>query len=458
MSEGQSLLLLSEKSFTRAGIGFYTRSEDDALFLPEGKSAVQGHFVASSMQCLDSLHRVEGYVTYENGVRKGVRFNSSSDWELLNPFFTVDTVGGDMQKEQYRFYARYAAETRNFFYGFSVDYRSLQEYKTIDPRPRNICADLGASASAGVMSGNYAISFEAALRKYNQNSSVTFFDPRGNNTPIIHYFGFGRYSTRFSGAGNSTSVRFKGFGYSASVMFEPRSGLGWIAGSALDRFSVVRHLPGNNETPISELVKHMFSAYAGKKWTNAYIRADFAYRIKQGFEYITDQSSAFNDIGSLMMYSEPAFSGTIKAYWHKRSGSADWELFPEAGVLMAKAENLYPGAHMTINQCGTKFAGQVSFPAHDWEIKLRPSIGAGIPFRCELDDDLVSNALGWHRNYLRHLYDRLNDIVTHGALVVAVSRSIRKDMRLFLQAECSLDYYSSAHSRFIAESTIGVEF
>lgn len=449
LSEGQSLLLVPERSYTRAGIGFHTRLEDDALVLPEGKSAAQGNFVANSMQCLDSLHRVEGRVAYENGIKKGVRYNSSSDWELLNPYYTLDTLGGDIQREQYSFSAHYAAQARNFFYGLAVDYRTLQEYSTADPRPRNICSDLGASASAGLISGKYAISVEAALRKYHQSNSVIFFDPRGSNTPIIHYYGFGRYSTRFSGAGNSTSVRFKGFGYSASILFEPRSGIGWIAGSAYKRLSVVRHLPANNETPISELVKQELSLYAGKKWSDAYVRADLAYRIKQGFENITDQSSAFNSIGSLLLYREPVYTGIISAYWHKRTASADWELFPQAGVLLAKAENLYPGAQTSINQCGAKFSGQVSFPVKNWGIKLQSALGAGIPFGCEL---------GSQRDYLHHMYERLNDTVIHGAAGITVSRPIRKDMRLYLQAECALNYYLSRHSRFVANSTLGIEF
>ena len=313
-SEGQTLLFQPEENRTRTQVGFRMREEDDACLPAEGKGLLQGEFRAHSRHSLDSIHRVEGHASYERGVKRAVNWNTSSDWDLLAPYITLDTVGGDLQKEQYRFAARFASRPGRFFYSLWADYRALHEYRNVDPRPRNITADLQVSAQGGLQMGAYALSLEAGYRRYHQSEDVEFMDPRGNNTSVLHYLGFGRYSTRFSGAKKNTAVRFNGNGFTARLVLEPVNGLGWIGGASYAWLQVARHLPGNNETPITQLLNQEFALWGGHKWSQAYLRADAQLRLRTGTENIVDQTSAFNVLAGLPMLQALSWKASVSGF------------------------------------------------------------------------------------------------------------------------------------------------
>ena len=44
-----------------------------------------------------------GNALYRNGRVKNLKWNETSDWELLYPYLLADSVGGDLSKEIYSF-------------------------------------------------------------------------------------------------------------------------------------------------------------------------------------------------------------------------------------------------------------------------------------------------------------------------------------------------------------------
>ena len=449
-SEGQSILIRPEQNLTVAEAGWRSRSEDDALLPAEGRGLSQGEFRAVAAHSLDSLRRVEGRVSYERGVKRGVCWNTSSDWELLAPYVTVDSVGGDLQKEQYRFYARYASHAgKRLTYSLFTDYRALHEYRQVDPRPRNITADLLLGASGGVLAGDYAFTLEGAWRVYHQSGDVSFSNPLGMNTAIIHDLGFGRSFTRFSGSSSSMNARFRGGGLTASLTMEPLGHIGWIAGADYSYTDIVRHLKAQNETPLSELRLHRLEGYAGHKWQAALVRARAAASLKRGLENVVDQTSAFGTAATLPLYRQHAIEASLDAIVERPL----WTVHPSLGFSGISASDLYPGSSF-----------RASFAKAGADVSLRLgktlSISAGAEGRLVFADDFLLASAPDERTtaYLEHLAQRVSDSRIGGYLSAEASFATRDRMRLFVRPLVGGTYYFTDHYRLDIQIFTGIQF
>lgn len=456
--EGQTLLFQPVDNRTQAQVGFRMREEDDAYLPAEGKGLIQGEFRAHSRHSLDSIHRVEGRVSYERGVKRAVNWNTSSDWDLLAPYITLDTVGGDLQKEQYRFAARFASRPGRFFYSIWADYRALHEYRNVDPRPRNITADLQVSALGGLQMGAYALSLEAGYRRYHQSEDVEFMDPKGNNTSVLHYLGFGRYSTRFSGAKKNTAVRFNGNGFNAHLVLEPVNGLGWMGGASYTWLQVVRHLPGNNETPMSKLLNQEMHLYGGHKWSQAYIRADAQLRVKIGTENIVDQTSAFNVLSGLDMLQVLSWKASVSGFRSWEGERAIWMLLPRLAYSGSSWQNVQPGAGMAFHYAQASATGRAAFRAGAWKFHVEGEAGVRLCVTSSWNLEKLSLDSRF-QTYFDHLYGRWSDHTVHGGLKAVAGRKVARDLFLYARPEAAYGHaLKEGHHRWDVLVAIGLEF
>ncbi|MBR1489748.1 MAG: hypothetical protein IJ611_03470 [Bacteroidales bacterium] len=457
-AEGQSLLFFPEGDVTAAEAGLRLRSEDDALLPAEGKGLMQGEFRARARHRLDSLQRVEGRVSYERGVKRSVNWNSTSDWRLLAPYVTVDTAGGNLQREQYRFYARYAARKGRILYGAAADYRALQEFRAVDPRPRNIVADLQVHADGGLLAGSHALSLEAGYRRYSQHNDIEFRDPLGNNTSVIHDLGFGRFSERFSGARSSVSVRFKGNGFSAQARWEPVRGTGSFGRAGYSLIRVDRHLPEQNETPVSRLLRQELSLSGGVKGIDRFLRADLTLRLKQGTEFIVDQTSAFGTLGRLPIYREPSLEASLTGFREWVHDGTAWSLEPRVGYSALRARSLYPGAGLGYGRASASVSGSTAFRRGDWAFRLDGTLGGALSLGHGLE--LPASAWGGERylSALEHLAGRISDHAVQAGFRGVIAHPVGKDLRLYFRPEATFTWFLQRHWRLVAYGAIGIEF
>lgn len=72
------------------------------------------------------------------GKQYQVSWNSSSDYDLLNPYILADTLGGDTHCERYGFQGGYAVSKGKFQLGIEAIFRAEHEYRNVDPRMRGI--------------------------------------------------------------------------------------------------------------------------------------------------------------------------------------------------------------------------------------------------------------------------------------------------------------------------------
>jgi len=453
----RSLLFSPGGNYTRAQAGYRFVTEDEAFLPAEGKGLSQGEFLARARHWLDSLHRAEGAVSYERGVKRAVNWNTSSDWELLAPYVTIDTVGGDLQKEQYKFYARYAGRKNSFLYSGALRYRALHEYRAVDPRPRNVTADLEASVQAGLVLGGNALTLEVAYRKYHQNDDVSFQGARGYNTAIIHYLGLGSDYARFTGSSASTGVRFRGDGFSALLRLEPAGRQGWTAGLSYTYLDIVRQIKGQNEAPITSLLRQELKACGGYLWPKAMVQGQVAYKLNQGTENVLDQTGAFLPLAGLTLYREPSLEARLQARFLKEAVSGLWSLSPAIGYVHTRGGRLSPSRSLSLDYGTAALKGTFERRKGSWDFTAEASLGAHVTFSSALEMPLETLDAKF-RDYYTHLYGRFSDTAFSGTALCTVGWKVRKDLRLYLQPRAGYTYYCTKHYRLEALASLGIEF
>ncbi|MBP3257749.1 MAG: hypothetical protein J6M23_07135 [Bacteroidales bacterium] len=340
--EAQTLLYNAAPSFTQVDAGYLLKAEDQAFLPQEGRGLGEFFVKADARHRLNRNTAVSGGASYRRGVKRGVFMNTSSDWEFLYPYHTADTVGGDLQKEQYSFNGAYVHRMGRWFVGGALDFRALHEYRSVDPRPRNITSDLNGSLTAGLEMGSHALSARLLLGIYHQSQDIEFIDPRGHNTSILHMTGLGQHYGRFSGSGSSTNARFRGLTAGAVLYWEPLSGQGAFARAEYTLHRYIRHIKNQNEAPMSRLYVHEVAASGGWKNGSRLYRGTLLYEYRRGLEAVLDVKGAYQSLIDLPLYGQHRVGARADAILNFAGASAQWSLRPQVGAETLQSANLNP--------------------------------------------------------------------------------------------------------------------
>lgn len=181
-----------------------------------------------------------GNATYHNRNLKKVRFNETSDYNLVYPYVTSDSIGGDLKAESYAFQAGLAKAVGKYQLGLQAGYKGEQTYRDRDPRPKNTSSTLDLILSASrKLNNNYALALDLNGTKYNQNNLLAFVSDLG--VPMVYQdAGLGMYNELLKGTGNSGNLKlvYNGLGYSATLQLAPVKYQGWFARASFAQFNV----------------------------------------------------------------------------------------------------------------------------------------------------------------------------------------------------------------------------
>lgn len=282
--------------------------QGEAFIQQKGDGFMVAEVSADSYLHLSGNDTFWGAASYHTGTKKHVRWNSSSDYELLFPYILADSTGGNLRSEQYCFSGGYVHTTGKMSMGADFYFRSLHEYRKIDPRPRNIISDLKAKTGAALSVGNRSLAAELGVIIYKQNGSVDFYNEQG----VIEEYemtGLGTYYSRFSGSKNS--LYNKGIGWNASLSLVPsaKEGGAYLLLS-LSRERYERIAESFNSLPLTKLFKNNYSMRAGWRHSSANyfgvcdIYATFKCNNRKGVENIAGNasSSEYSVIAHLTMF------------------------------------------------------------------------------------------------------------------------------------------------------------
>ncbi len=271
--------LLVDTASTEAYLqGQYGQSTMPVAGVQDGGFSVNAH----SVYDINAVSRVFGEASYSWNQTKGNRWVENADYELLYPYLTCDTIGGGMRSEQYAFRGGYRMAKDRIVWHLALQYRALQSYRSIDPRPKNKVAELDVEGSVGYMDNSYAYSLMAQVGRYKQNNDISFYSELGN-AMVYHLIGLDRDYTRF--AGDFLSSYYHGMNAGATLMLQPRS-QGWLAAMGYRYSFITKELKSSTSTPVARLHTHTVSAligYAGARW-RAFLQADYMLRL--GTQYV----------------------------------------------------------------------------------------------------------------------------------------------------------------------------
>lgn len=335
--------------------GYDYKNEDSPFVQQLGKGLESWKLEANSFVVLSPQHSAWGFASYTNGKRKAVNWNSTSDYELLYPYIMADSIGGDLSFEEYRFGGGYGMSlTNKLRLGGKMDFRAMQEYRGIDPRPRNLITDLGFNVGVAYdISSAYFIGLDATLRKYKQNNSVTFLNELGKVNEF-QMLGFGYDYQRFSG--RETSLYHKGTTYGAEItLFPNRNGL--FVNLSTQASSYTRTATSLNAFPITTLYKYNNIVDVGHNWNinriKLWINGSAYLETKKGKENIAGDanSSIYPIIGELEMFKSHDFRTNIylKMEWKRDSYNLFW-VKPTFGYIDYGSKYQYPANNLDISK------------------------------------------------------------------------------------------------------------
>ncbi len=400
-----------------------------ALIPENGQGLLQGSFKANSFVRLSETSSMDGGVQYTRAVKKSVYLNETADYDLLYPYILVDTLGGDMQHESYKFNGSWTHFKNDFIYSVDGMYKATHEYRTIDPRPRNISSDLKIRGAAGYKKDSWSALAYIGYRRYNQKQSVDFVSPLGANTTLFHATGLGHDYYRFRSTGVFASTLYSGQGFQSGFIFD-----GLIkCGIDYEYITVTRYLSSQNDAPLTSLSIrdwHSFINYAPSKKTAMSINLDYCFR--KGKENVIDCaiSGIYKNLLSLDMYSEHKFKGNLQLAYCDSDNTIRWNVRPNIGFYYSLENYIYPYSSKNHSIVFSEIETCLSIWHNDWlyDIKLSGAYAHTIKSKI----NLYNTEEKIYKAYTEKLYGQTGNY-TLAQICASAQRALSNELALFIR-------------------------
>ncbi len=452
-------LLSAYPSYSSAAASFDLREESGGALAPEeGDALRQGRFDAASFLRLDGGSAVDGGVSWRRGEKRNVVLNETADYELLQPYVLIDTLGGDMQHEQYAFRDAWMRRSGDLLYSAGGSYKAVHEYRCVDPRPRNVSSDLKAGFSLGRLLPGGALLSYAGYRKYFQTQDVTFVSNVGANTTLFHSIGLGSDYYRFRSTGIFAATRYAGHGFEAGLVGIGLSGR-LHAGLSYSLLGITRYLSNQNEAPLSLLLTGDLRSFVSYGISESVaVEADVKYEHRSGTENVIDcaASGIYDDILSLPMYSRDRLNVSLGAVCRTRTGDAAlWYLSPSLLWLLSSENYLHPASNMDCSILSGRLSGGFSKIRGPYLYDFAAVVGYGGSL-CE------SCSLNAGEEKIREAYSekfaRLNSNCLQGGFQAFVQREVGPSIAVFARLSVGGGLYGEG-SRLVGTSiSIGISY
>lgn len=341
-------------SLSEVKVGYNSRSENHAVNVQQGEGDHTLVFDAETyMKHRNSTLWGEAY--YNNGRIKGINWNETSEPQMVQPYLLADSVGGKMNVERYSFMGGWAHYNGRLALGASIGYTAGLYYRNVDPRPRNVTANLHVQAGIGynVWHG-YVLAASFNYKKYKQTNNVAFYSELGSDK-IFHLVGFTNDYSRFAGTGIQTY--YNGNRLGATLNFHPTGGSGFSASIDASRFSFNNIITQLNKLPMAHLTHNELQAEAGWVDTNWGVKAHVEASRRVGTENIFGDpaGSVYSQIGTLDMSFQNTFGAVVDGVWQHCFGSIMIAAHPTVGYYHYNEIYVDPATSKQINTMNYAF-------------------------------------------------------------------------------------------------------
>lgn len=292
-----------------------------------------------------------GHASYMNGQQRHIRWNSTSDYDLLEPYILADTVGGDTQHERYVFEGGYALHMDSWLIGAEMLFRADHEYRDIDPRMRGIANELilRLGASRQWCHYHWAFGFEGSV--YKQRNTVEFYRELGV-VPEYQMTGLGTDYARFSG--DKRALQYDGGGVRLLFDVTPQQKDDFFAHLALGESRYHRMVTENYILPLTDLYTYSIEGRAGLMGPLS-VYADISYTKRSGDEHIigTSATTSFPDLGVLTMYKNHRVNTSLTTIY----AATHWQIETRVGYQSDRQTYAYPERCMNSTHAFAKLTG-----------------------------------------------------------------------------------------------------
>ena len=207
--------------------------------------------------CIDAyLHKGKatlwGNAAYRNGTTRNVRFSETTDYQLLYPYLMADTVGGNTHGEYYHFMGGFSYPLGRWNIAAEGEYTARMEFRTRDPRPKNLSGNLMARVGVSTQVGTGVMGMAVSARRYKQTNEVKLYNEVSMPT-IYHLTGMGNDYYRFRGANTSTYYQGHALGGMLSYRQRRDSQRGAFAQAGYEFTEIEKIISSLNQLPLATL-------------------------------------------------------------------------------------------------------------------------------------------------------------------------------------------------------------
>lgn len=265
-----------------------------------------------------------GKAYYGNGSVRNIRYNETSDYMILYPYLMADTVGGKSQQERYHFMGGFSYPIgKRWMIGAEGQYTALMEYRTRDPRPKNLTGNLRAKLGLSYnIFNDYWLGMGATASKYKQTNEVKLYNEV--SVPVIyHLTGLGNDYYRFRG--ENTSTYYKGYGVGGMITLSQKSGRGVLAQMEYEYSDLDKIITSLNQLPMANMKSHhqslTFGYIGGNKLNTFGCKVKESFEARRGIENVfgTAQDNIYPQIAEMKQYHLDRFATVMQLiYQHSQ--------------------------------------------------------------------------------------------------------------------------------------------
>ncbi len=356
-------------SYSQIALAWDYRHQTEAIVEEKGDGFSLPSIGVDTYLHLSDKTAVWGTASYLSGRKRNIVWNSTSDYDLLQPYVLADTLGGDTRLERYAFSGGYASETHHWLLGAEMLFRAEQEYRDQDPRMRGVVTDLTLRLGAGRDICTYRLGAAVEANIYKQTNTVEFYNEEGV-IPEYQMTGLGTEYARFSG--DKRSIYYEGGGMALLLHLSPLHSRGFYADVSLDEHRYHRKLADYNSMPLTDLYREHVGATIGWKRQTEKKMALFAqvdYTKRTGDEHVGGTSDAryFPTIACLTLYKNHLLDAALGALY----GHDHWHVALRAGYRSHTEEYVYPHRQLDYQSAFGELRGQLFIPTSSpWSLKV----------------------------------------------------------------------------------------
>ncbi|WP_306354018.1 DUF6850 family outer membrane beta-barrel protein [Flavobacterium sp. '19STA2R22 D10 B1'] len=447
-------------SLSEFSASYYANSQETNI-QQLGNGITQFIINAQSYYKINPQNTVWGNASYKNGKRKNVHWNESSDYQVIYPYVTADSIGGDLSFEEYSFKGGYSKAYEKITLGIVAQYRALMEYRAIDPRPKNTVSDLTLSLGISRNLGeHYVLGTAINLQKYTQSNNLKFFSELGAPA-VYHMTGLGVYNNLLTG--NKLSSFYDGKGYGASVQLFPKDRNGFALSIGYNHFGYEKIMTEFQNLIASTIAEQQYvSEVSYLKKTKHRIwgaKMGFQYTDRAGTENIFDNqtSTSYIKISEDTKYTNQVTSVVLSGLYSIPDPELSWSIAPSFYLKNTATKYIEPLRTIDIKQgigrldlSASKLLSQslitlsTSFE-HNWALDSKMKL------RDRVKTNSIFEMLDHNFAYLSSNYTKVN-------LAARWDYKYSPDLNLFVKADIDYYNYSTNSNNTYFQMSVGMTF